>query len=133
MEKSTANKSTGFITLSYRENCFATLEGMVRDGTTYDGILVDLMQVGFSLSMEQLSKFISYAKKLLNPRGVMLFVKADGAMTLARDDYGGGLSIDVYDSPYSALMSNPMLVPHACDTVPGIDKKRLTDAGSTLS
>lgn len=122
-----------YLTLSYQENIYTQLDGMVSSGALLDGLIIDLMQTGFSLQMEQLGKFVAYGKKLLNPHGVVLFIKSDAAMVLTRDDPGGGLVVNVYDSPYSALTRYPLLADQACATVTGIDRKRLKEGGGTLS
>jgi hypothetical protein len=125
--------SLSFLTFSYKENLQADLERLVQSGKFFDGLIIDLMQIGFSLPLENLVKFSLYAKRLLKPQGVLLFVKADGAITLTKDDPGGGLTLNVYDNPFGIFARHPMLVDYVCATVPGIDRRRLKGSGSTLA
>ena len=122
-----------FLTYSYRENLFAQLDRLVESGKTIDGLIIDLMQTGFSLPLEALVKFAQYAKRLLKPSGVLLFVKADGAMTLSKDDTSGALTLNVYDSPFGIFARHPLLADYVCATVSGIDRRRLRGGGSTLA
>jgi hypothetical protein len=125
--------SPSFLTFSYKENLSADLDRLVQAGKSFNGLIIDLMQTGFSLPLENLVKFSLYAKRLLKPQGVFLFVKADGAITLTKDDPGGGLTLNVYDSPFGIFARHPMLVDYVCATVPGIDRRRLKGSGSTLA
>jgi Domain of unknown function (DUF4388) len=125
--------SPSFLTFSYKENLSADLDRLVQSGKSFDGLIIDLMQTGFSLPLENLVKFSLYAKRLLKPQGVLLFVKADGAITLTKDDPSGGLTLNVYDSPFGIFARHPMLVDYVCATVPGIDRRRLKGSGSTLA
>src|SRR5262249_24632278 len=59
--------------------------------------------------------------------------KADGAITLTKDDPGGGLTFNVYDSPFGIFARHPMLADYVCATVAGIDRRRLRGGGSTLA
>lgn len=122
-----------FRTYSFRETLFAELERLVMEGRRFDGLIVDLMQTGFSLPLDSLVKFHSYGKRLLKPQGVMLFIKADGALTLTKDDPGGGLTLNVYDSPFGIFARYPMLADYVCATVSGIDRRRLRGGGNTLA
>lgn len=122
-----------FRTYSYRENLFAELERLVLEGRRFDGLIVDLMQTGYSLPMDTLVRFHSYGKRLLKPQGVMLLIKSDGAMTLTKDDPGGGLTLNVYDSPFGIFARYPMLADYVCATVSGIDRRRLRGGGNTLA
>ncbi|HEY9868775.1 MAG TPA: DUF4388 domain-containing protein [Candidatus Obscuribacterales bacterium] len=122
-----------FRTYIYRENLLAEFERLVTEGKLFDGLIVDLSQVGFSLSLETLVKFNAYARRLLKPQGVLLFIKPDAAVTLSRDDPAGGLSFTVYDSPFGIFARYPMLADYACATVSGIDRRRLRGGGSTLA
>lgn len=122
-----------FRTYSYRETLFAEFERLVQEGRRFDGLIVDLMQTGFSLPVDTLLKFHAYGKRLLKPQGVMLFIKADGAMTLTKDDPGGGLIMNVYDSPFGIFARYPMLADYVCATVSGIDRRRLRGGGNTLA
>src|SRR5271154_3535035 len=88
-DKKYFGSSLSFLTYSYKENLFAELEQLVESGKFFDGLIIDLMQTGFSLPLEQLVKFSLYAKRLLKDHGILLFVKADGAITLTKDDPGG--------------------------------------------
>jgi hypothetical protein len=126
------NSSLNFLTFSYRENLFAQLDRLVEQGKALDGLIIDLMQTGFSLPLEALVKFSLYAKKLLKPQGVLLFLKGDGAITLTKDDPAGGLTFNVYDSPFGIFTRYPLLADYACATVSGIDRRRLRGGGSTL-
>lgn len=132
-EKNYFASTLSFLTYSYRENLFAELERLVEAGKGFDGLIIDLMQTGFSLPLEALVKFSLYAKRLLKPQGVLLFVKADGAITLTKDDPGGGLTFNVYDSPFGIFARHPMLADYVCATVAGIDRRRLRGGGSTLA
>lgn len=125
--------SLSFLTYSYKENLFAELDRLVESGKSFDGLIIDLMQTGFSLPLENLVKFSLYAKRLLKAQGVLLFVKADGAITLTKDDPGGGLTFNVYDSPFGIFARHPMLADYVCATVAGIDRRRLRGGGSTLA
>ncbi len=122
-----------FLTYSYRENLFAQLDRLVEAGKTVDGLIIDLMQTGFSLPLDALAKFAQYAKRLLKPNGVLLFVKADGAITLSKDETSGGLTLNVYDSPFGIFARHPLLADYVCATVSGIDRRRLRGGGSTLA
>jgi hypothetical protein len=122
-----------FRTYSYRENIFAEFEGLIGEGKKFDGLIIDLMQTGFSLPMEMIVKFFNYGKRLLKPEGVMLFVKPDGAITLTKDDPGGGLTLNIYDSPFGIFTRYPMLADYLCATVSGVDRRRLRGGGSTLA
>ncbi len=98
-----------FLTFAYRENLFVELEQLVDKGKLFDGLIIDVMQTGFTLPLEALVKFSFYAQRLLNQHGVLLFVKADGAITLTKDDPGGGLTFYTYDSPFGIFTRHPML------------------------
>ncbi len=127
------NSSLAFLTFSYRENLYSQLDKLVETGKSLDGLIIDLMQTGFSLPLDALVKFAMYAKKLLNPQGVLLFVKGDGAITLTKDDPAGGLTFNIYDSPFGIFTRYPLLADYACATVSGIDRRRLKGGGSTLA
>lgn len=103
------------------------------EGRRFDGLIVDLMQTGFTLPLDSLVRFHAYGKRLLKPQGVMLFIKSDGAMTLTKDDPGGGLTLNVYDSPFGIFARYPMLADYVCATVSGIDRRRLRGGGNTLA
>lgn len=132
-EKNYFASTLSFLTYSYRETLFAELERLVEAGKFFDGLIIDLMQTGFSLPLEALVKFSLYAKRLLKPQGVLLFVKADGAITLTKDDPGGGLTFNAYDSPFGIFARHPMLADYVCATVAGLDRRRLRGGGSTLA
>lgn len=127
------NSSLAYLTFSYRENLFGQLDKLIETGKTLDGLIIDLMQTGFSLPLDALVKFSLYAKRLLNPQGVLLFVKGDGAITLTRDDPAGGLTFHTYDSPFGIFTRYPLLADYVCATVSGIDRRRLKGGGSTLA
>lgn len=131
-ERSYFASNLSFLTYSYRENLFAELERLSELGRGYDGLVIDLMQTGYSLPLEALVKFSIYAKRLLKPQGVLLFIKAEGAITLTKDDPGGGLTFNAYDSPFGIFARHPMLADYVCATVQGIDRRRLK-GGSTLA
>lgn len=132
-EKNYFASTLSFLTYSYRETLFAELERLVEQEKNFDGLIIDLMQTGFSLPLEALVKFSLYAKRLLKPQGVLLFVKADGAITLTKDDPGGGLTFNAYDSPFGIFARHPMLADYVCATVAGLDRRRLRGGGSTLA
>ena len=83
--------------------------------------------------MDTLVKFSQYAKRLLRPQGVLLFVKADGAITLTKDESGSALTFNAYDSPFGIFARHPMLADYVCATVAGLDRRRLRGGGSTLA
>jgi len=122
-----------FRTYSYRETLFAKFDKLLQDGRCFDGLIVDLMQTGFSMPTDLFLKFHSYAKRLLKPQGLCLFINSDGAVTLTKDDPGGGLIMNVYDSPFGIFARYPMLADYACATVAGIDRRRLRSGGNTLA
>ena len=122
-----------FLTYSYKENLFAELERLLQEQRRFDGLIIDLMQTGFSLPLDSLMKFHSYAKRLLRPQGVLLFIKADAAVTLTRDDPGGGLTLNTYDSPFGIFARYPQLADYLCATVSGVDRRRMRGGGSTLA
>jgi hypothetical protein len=132
-EKIYFSPSLSFLTYSYRENLFGEFERLVDANKTFDGLIIDLVQTGFSLPLEDLVKFSGYAKRLLKQQGVLLFVKNDGAITLTRDDPGGGLTFNAYDSPFGIFARYPMLADYVCATVAGIDRRKLRGGGSTLA
>jgi hypothetical protein len=125
--------SMAFLTFSYRENLFGQLDKLVEQGKGLDGLIIDLMQTEYSLPLDALVKFSQYAKKLLKPQGVLLLIKGDGAITLTKDDPAGGLTFNVYDSPFGIFTRYPLLADYACATVSGIDRRRLKGGGSTLA
>ncbi len=122
-----------FRTYSYRENLFAEFDQLCEEGKRFDGLIIDLMQTGFSLPIDTLLQFHVYARRLLKPQGVCLFIKGDGAITLTKDDPGGGLTMNVYDSPFGIFARYPMLADYVCATVSGIDRRRLRGGGNTLA
>jgi hypothetical protein len=132
-EKTFFSSSLSFLTFSYRENLFAELDRLVDTNKEFDGLIIDLMQTEFSLPMETFVKFSQYAKRLLRPQGVLLFVKAQGAVTLSKDDTGNNLFFHSYDSPFGIFARHPMLADYVCATVAGLDRRRLRGGGSTLA
>lgn len=132
-EKKYYGASQTFLTYSYREDLIAQLDRLIDSGKSVDGLIIDLMQTGFSLPMETMVKFAQYAKRLLKSNGVLLFVKADGAVTLTKDNTTGGLILNVYDSPFGIFARHPLLADYVCATVSGIDRRRLRGGGSTLA
>jgi hypothetical protein len=122
-----------FLTYQYRENIFAEFDRLISAGKAIDGLIIDTLQSGFSLPVASLIKFSLYAKRLLKQNGVLLFVKSDGAVTLSKDDPGGGFTFNTYDSPFGIFARYPMLANYVCATVPGIDRRRLRGGGSTLA
>ncbi len=122
-----------FRTYAYKENLFVELDDLVSQSKFFDGLIIDLMQTGFTLPLETLVKFSFYAQRLLKLQGVLLFVKADGAITLTKDDPGGGLTFNTYDSPFGIFTRHPMLADYVCATVAGIDRRRLQGGGNTLA
>ncbi|MBX9568105.1 MAG: DUF4388 domain-containing protein [Candidatus Obscuribacterales bacterium] len=127
------SSTLNFLTYSYRENLFAEFERLVREEKRFDGLIVDLMQTGFSLPLDIMIKFHSYARRLLKPQGVLLFIKADAAVTLTKDDPGGGLTFNIYDSPFGIFARYPLLADYVCATVTGIDRRRMRGGGNTLA
>lgn len=127
------SSSLNYLTYAYRENLFAEFERLLRDEKRYDGLVIDLMNTGFSLPLDSLVKFHAYARRLLKPHGVLLFIKADSAVTLTKDDPSGGLTFNVYDSPFGIFARYPMLADYVCATVSGIDRRKMRGGGSTLA
>lgn len=125
--------ASAFLTYSYKENLFAEFERLLREQRRFDGLIIDLMQTGFSLPLDSLMKFHGYARRLLRPQGVLLFIKADAAVTLTKDDPGGGLTFNIYDSPFGIFARYPLLADYVCATVSGIDRRRMRGGGSTLA
>lgn len=122
-----------YLTFAYKENLFGEFERLLRDERRFDGLIIDLMQTGFSLPLDSLMKFHGYARRLLKPQGVLLFIKSDAAVTLTKDDPGGGLTFNIYDSPFGIFARYPMLADYVCATVSGIDRRRMRGGGSTLA
>jgi len=131
--KTAAANGLAFLTYVYRESLFAEFDRLIGVGKTFDGLIVDMVQGGFSVPLDQLIKFSHYAKRLLKQQGVLLFVKSDGALTLTKDDPGGGLTLNTYDSPFGIFARYPMLADYVCATVAGIDRRKLRGGGSTLA
>lgn len=127
------SSTLNFLTYSYRENLFAEFERLVREDKRFDGLIVDLLQTGFSVPLDIMIKFHGYARRLLKPQGVLLFIKADAAVTLTKDDPGGGLTFNVYDSPFGIFARYPLLADYVCATVSGIDRRRMRGGGNTLA
>ena len=132
-ERGGLTTACSFRTYSYRENLFSEFERIIQEGKLFDGLIVDLTQVGFSVPLEVLVKFNNYAKRLLKPQGVLLFIKPDAAVTLSRDDPAGGLTFTVYDSPFGIFARYPTLADYVCATVSGIDRRRLRGGAGTLA
>lgn len=130
---SSFNGNSAFSTFAYRENLFVELDSLVNQSKLFDGIIIDVMQTGFSLPLDTLVKFSFYAHRLLKQDGVLLFVKADGAITLTKDNPSGSLTFDTYDSPFGIFTRHPLLAEHVCATVEGIDRRRLQGGGNTLA
>jgi hypothetical protein len=132
-DRNLLGSTLNFRTYSFRETLFAEFDRLVEEGRRFDGLIVDLMQTGFSIPVDTLVKFHAYGKRLLKPQGVCLFITADSAMTLTKDDPGGGLTMSVYDSPFGIFARYPMLADYVCATVSGIDRRRLRGGGNTLA
>ncbi len=122
-----------FHTYAYKETIFVDLDKLIETDKSFDGLIIDLMQTGFTLPLEVLIKFSFYAKQLLKPHGILLFVKADGAITLTKDDPGGGLTFNAYESPFGIFARHPMLADYVCATVKGIDRRRLQGGGMGIA
>lgn len=127
------NSNLSYRTYSYRENLFAEFERLVQEHRRFDGLIIDLMQTGFSIPLDILVKFHGYARRLLKQQGVLLFIKPEAAITFSKDDPGGGLIFNVYDSPFGIFARYPMLADYVCATVSGIDRRRMRGGGSTLA
>lgn len=132
-EHETTNSGYVYRTYSYKEDLFVEFDRLVNANKQFDGLIVDLMHTGYTLPLEIFVKFHSYAQRLLRPQGVMLFVKADGALALAKDDPAGSLTFSVYDSPVGIFARYPMLADYVCATISGIDRRRVRDGDSTLA
>lgn len=122
-----------YLTLPYDETVYARMDRLLEQARLLDGIIIDFMQIGFSVPLDILNRLLGYAKKLLEPGGMMILIKSDGAIALTRDDPAGGLVINSYESPYGAFIRYPALADHACRTVSGLDRDRLLDGGGTLA
>lgn len=122
-----------FLTLPYNENLFSSLEKLVTSEKQLDGLIIDLMQTGFSLPLESLSKFMLYGNKLLNHDGLLLLIKPDGALCLAKDDPAGGFSISLYDSPLGFTSRYPEFAEYARSSVLGIDPRYIRNFNYTLA
>jgi Domain of unknown function (DUF4388) len=132
-DRDLVGSTLNFRTYSFRETLFAEFDRLVEEGRRFDGLIVDLMQTGFSIPVDTLVKFHAYGRRLLKPQGVCLFITSDAAMTLTKDDPGGGLTMNVYDSPFGIFARYPMLADYVCATVSGIDRRRLRGGGNTLA
>ncbi len=132
-ERSYLTYAYSFRTYAYRENLLAELDRLIDEGKTFDGLIVDLTHTGYSLPLDAFVNFHAYARRLLKPQGVLLFVKSDGAITLTRDDPAGGLTFNVYDSVFGIFARYPLLADYVCATISGIDRRRLRGGGSTLA
>ncbi len=130
VDSQSVTSSFAFQTYTYKDNIFFNLDKLVEQGRSLDGIVIDLMNVGFTVSLEELVKFSVYAKRLLKHQGVLLFVKYDGAVTFSKDETSGALNFNAYDSPSGIFTRYPMLANHVCATVKNIDRRRW-HAGST--
>ncbi len=133
LERSHLTYAYSFRTYAFRENLFAEFDRLVDEGKNFDGLIVDLTHTGYSLPLETFIKFHTYARRLLKPQGVLLFVKSDGAITLTRDDPAGGLTFNVYDSVFGIFARYPLLADYVCATISGVDRRRLRGGGSTLA
>ncbi len=122
-----------FRTYAFRESLFAEFDRLVDEGKIFDGLVIDLTHTGYSLPLDTFVKFHAQARRLLTPKGVLLFIKSDGAITLTRDDPSGGLTLNVYDNVSSIFARYPLLSDYVCATIAGVDRRRLRGAGSTLA
>jgi hypothetical protein len=127
------SNSPSFLTISYEKNIFSSLDKLVQQGCLLDGLVIDLTATGFTLTLENVCTFILYAKKLLHPQGVFLFVKSGGSISLVKDDPAGGLNINLHDSPLGIFMRSPLLAEHVYATINGIEKVRPSYDGSSLA
>jgi hypothetical protein len=66
-------ESSAFLTYSYKENLFAEFERLLREQRRFDGLIIDLMQTGFSLPLDSLMKFHGYARRLLRPQRAAVY------------------------------------------------------------
>lgn len=122
-----------FRTYSYRETLFVELEKLVQENKRFDGLIIDLMQIDYSLPMSIFIKFHTYAKRLLKPMGAMLFIKTDGGLSLSKDAPGSELMFCVYDSPFHIFARYPLLADYVCATISGIDRRRMRGGGNSLA
>lgn len=122
-----------FLTLRYQENLYAQLDQLVEVEKQLDGLVIDLMQTGFSLPLESLNKFMIYAMKLLNHGGLLLLIKSDGALCLAKDDPAGGFNIKYFDSPLGFASRYPSLAEYARFAVSGIEARYIESFNSSLA
>ncbi len=127
------SSNQAYLTYVFKEDLFQKLDRLIETGKFADGLIINMTQVGFSIPMETLYKFAFYAQRILRSQGVLIFVKADGAITLTKDDTSGGLTLNVYDSPFGIFARHPLLADYVCATVAGIDRRRLREGGSTLA
>jgi len=126
-------KAPKYLTLRYQESLYAQLDKLVESDMQIDGLIIDLMQTGFSLPLESLSKFMTFAMKLLNHDGLMLLIKKDGSLCLAKDDPAGGFSINVYDSPLGFAARYPAFADYAVSSLQGIEARYIKSFNNTLS
>jgi hypothetical protein len=122
-----------FLTYTYNENIFAELDALAVSGRILDGLIINLMQVGFSLPTEDFAKISLYADKVLKLHGVLLLIKADGAITLIKDEPGRGLIYNCYASSFDIFSRHPLLAEYVCATIIGIDRRRFRGGASTLA
>jgi hypothetical protein len=134
MHQSKSNTATqNFLTLRYHENLLSELDKLVATERQLDGLIIDLMQTGFSLPIESLSNYMVYANKLLNHGGLLILIKPDGALCLAKDDPAGGFSIKIYDSPLGFASRYPVLADYVRSVVAGIEPRYIDSFNSSLA
>ncbi|HEY9790919.1 MAG TPA: hypothetical protein V6D22_11000, partial [Candidatus Obscuribacterales bacterium] len=81
-----------FKTLILSDDIFAQLETLVINGQYFDGIVIDVTQLGFSIRLDVMVKLGQYAERLLMEQGVLLLIKTDAAIALVKEEPGRGLS-----------------------------------------
>jgi Domain of unknown function (DUF4388) len=119
-------------TFVFDEQIFNHLEEVVSNGQMFDGIVIDLMQMGFAIRLDLMVKLTQYAERLLTEKGVLLLIKADGAITLVKEEPGRGLTYTFFNSPLDIFVRYPRLAEHVYQTVPGMEQQRLS-TGSPLA
>lgn len=121
-----------FKTFQLTDDIFSQLETLVSNGQFLDGLVIDVMQLGFSIRLDVMVRLSQYAERLLTERGVLLLIKSDGAIALVKEEPGRGLSYQFYQNPLDIFVRYPRLAEHVCSTIPGLERRRLS-AGSPLA
>jgi hypothetical protein len=123
-----------FKTLVLSDDIFAQLETLVINGQYFDGIVIDVTQLGFSIRVDVMVKLGQYAERLLMEQGVLLMIKADAAIALVKEEPGRGLSYNYFANPLDLFVRYPRLAEHVSTSIPSLDwERRRLSAGSPLT